>query len=188
MEIRDPDGGGAFAFDATGSLLDDIAPPTMAPPVARQVEPTRLDGVLAGLAQLDDEEPAVLRIPRRPGYTLRCGTDLDYEHFTVLKMSARDPSMPLGVNEIALSASVVATLCRAIQLDGEDITENGQPMTLDSPVLHRLLRLGPGTREVDVVRALYAKDGHLAAAANRLITLCGYGATASAEVVPTSGG
>lgn len=176
----------AYRYDVSGALDADDAPEVRAPTVAAApAAPTRLAGVLADLAPLDDQDAITLRVPARPAYTVRYGTDLDYEQYAFLTLGARDPSMPGGVNEMALSCVLLATLCRAVQVDGEDITENGEPVTFDSRHLQQMLQV---KKPADAVRKLYGKDGHITQTARRLLAACGYAGDAGLDVVPTKSG
>jgi hypothetical protein len=139
---------------------------------------TPLDGLLADFAAATAAHESVeIDVPGKPGRSVRYGTDLPYEMVAAWRKAAMDPT--IGFNELLFASSVVVFACQAIRTNGEDFTDNGQPVTFNSSALQAALGV---SRPVDAARRFYGKDGHVIAVAARLLNDAGYGA----EAHPTS--
>lgn len=142
-------------------------PPT-APPL------TMLDGLNDDF----DDHPALtdavdIPIPARPGWSLRCSTDIPYENLSAWRKAAQDPSMAVGTNEVKLGCSILMFATKAILIEGEIVTDtDGQPVTFASEQLHAKLGVSRG---VDAVRKMFRRDGFLNAASAALLRESGYG-------------
>jgi hypothetical protein len=138
-----------------------------------------LDGLLSDL----DEHPALndtvdLPVQARPGWEIRCSTDIPYEMLAAWRKSSADPSLQSGTNEIKLACQILAYSTQALLVDGEPITVDGMPVDFSSDQLQRKLGVD---RAVDAVRKLFRRDGFVTAASTTLLREAGYGA----EVTPT---
>jgi hypothetical protein len=145
-------------------------PPPAAAPEAQA--PTVLEGLLDALDREIGRQSVTLGVAARPGCEVRYSVDIPYEQRAQWQQAAADPTMPLGFNELQVASVALATCCQAIIIDGEDVTDGGQPLTFASAELQR--RLGV-TRPADAVRKLYRFDGHVLASGNELMREAGYG-------------
>lgn len=143
--------------------------------VAAEV-PSVLGGLLDELSEALDAEAVTFSVEARPGWDVRYSIEVPYEQFAQWQTAAVDPSMPAGVNEVQLMCTALVACCQALRVKGEDVTEDGEPVTFFTPGLQR--RLGV-TRPVDAVRKLYRFDGHVIAAGRELLKAAGYGVDAT---------
>lgn len=162
----------APAFGA--ALPDRQGAPDAASPVAGDRSTTVLDGLLSDLRRTSDTTGALtLTVNARPGYEVRCRTDIAYEELSVWTSASIDPAMAAGSNELLLGCTILAQCVVAIIKDGEDVVErSGALVTFHSPELQQAL----GTLQaVDAVRAFFVRDGHVTAASKMLLDEAGYG-------------
>lgn len=138
--------------------------------------PSVLGGLLDELGEALAAEAVTFSVEARPGWDVRYGTEVPYEQFAQWQTAAADPAMPGGLNELQLMCTALAACCQALQVKGEDVTEDGLPVTFATPGLHR--RLGVA-RPGDAVRKLYRFDGHVIAAGRALLQAAGYGTDAT---------
>lgn len=139
---------------------------------------TMLDGLLSDL----DEHPALtdtvdLPVTARPGWEIRCSTDIPYENLSAWRKGAQDPSMAVGTNELQLACSILVFACQGILVDGEAVLdEDGKAVTFFSLRLQEKLGV---SRPDDAVRRLFRRDGFVTSAATALTREAGYGSEAT---------
>jgi hypothetical protein len=138
---------------------------------------TMLDGLLSDLA----EHPAIsdtveFDIKARPGWSIVLSTDIPYEHLAACRKAALDPSLVNGTNEVQLGCSILVYACRGLRKDGEPVTSAGEPVTLSSPALLKML---DATRPADATRKLFVRDGHITGLSTQLLLEAGYGSEAT---------
>jgi hypothetical protein len=151
-----------------------VPSPSVPAPAAEQraAAGSVLDGLLADLDREVGQQTITLGVQARPGWEVRYRVDIPYEQLAQWRMAAADPTMPGGMNDLQVACAALASCCQGIVLDGEDVTDGGQPVTFATPDLMR--RLGV-TRPVDAVRKLHRFDGHVVAVGQALLREAGYG-------------
>lgn len=132
---------------------------------------TMLDELRADLAQEIADEPVTIAIPGRPGIELKFSTALDQHVLAKLRKASKDRSMPEGIDELGLACRILATQHAGLIRNGEEVLTEGEPLTVRTPAL---LDLVGASRPVEAVRALFGKDGHVLAAARRVLQGAGY--------------
>lgn len=157
-----------------GAATDDDAPVNI------------LDALRADFADkvAEGEETEVFPVPGRPGYAIRCATVIDHEELQAWTRRARDTSMPGGVNELKLSATILANACRAIVRDGVDVPDGDGPLTFASPTLHDILGVKSPR---DAIRKFYGRDAHVVLASHEVLREAGYADSDDLKAGPTSG-
>jgi hypothetical protein len=158
-----------YEFGAAGPMVPAPHQP------AEQV-PSVLGGLLDELADAIDEEAVTFAVESRPGWEVRYSVEVPYEQYAVWQTAAADPAMPGGLNELQLHCTALAACCQALRVKGEDVTEDGAPVTFHTPGLQRRLDV---IRPADAVRKLYRFDGHVIATGRALLQAAGYGAGAT---------
>lgn len=144
-------------------------------PVART---SPLDALRAELAQEVPEELLTLDVPTRADTAVRFDTEVEWEELVAWRKRAsskanRSAANPEGVDLMRLAAIVVANTAVAIVHKGTEVTgTNGEVLTFAHPELLAMLGV---ERAVDAVRKFYGRDGHVQAAAGRVIDAAGYG-------------
>jgi hypothetical protein len=134
--------------------------------------------MLDGLNDDFDEHPALtdavdIPVPARPGWSLRCNTDIPYENLSAWRKAAQDPAMAVGTNEVKLACSILLFATTALLIEGEVVTDtDGQAVTFASEQLHAKLGVSRG---VDAVRKMFRRDGFLTSASAALLRESGYG-------------
>lgn len=156
------------------------APPPALPGGSPAAAPTVLEGLLADLqAVTDDEDVITYTVPSRPGFEVRYSTVFEYETVQARTMAAKDPAMPTGINSLTLACATLAGQCLAILKDGEDVVDgDGRPVTFQTEAFRRMLG---ALDAAHAVRLFYKKDGHALRASDELHRDGGYGP----EGVPT---
>jgi hypothetical protein len=135
---------------------------------------TILSSLLGDMAQAAEDEAITLGVKKRPGFEVRCRTDISYEELTAWNTAAADDSMPLGVNEITLGRTLLAVYTVEILKDGETVVgSDGRPITFNSPEFQAFYGVD---RPVDAVRAFYRSDGQVIGSSRVLLNEAGYGA------------
>lgn len=138
-----------------------------------------LDGLLADFAEAQAMvEVTELDVPRKPGLTVRYVTDIPYEMVQAWRKASYDAVLDV-FNEVEQHLAMLVFACQAICVEGEPITDAGQPVTFTSPALQA--RFGADDDPAAAVKALYGKDPFVVAAGRALLLEAGYGE----EVHPT---
>lgn len=146
---------------------------------------TALDDIASELAGELEDKGITLPVPGRAGYELTFSTALTDEVLSKLRKASRDKTMPEGINQLALGCRVLAFLNTGIVRQGEPITSGGEPLTVRHKPVLDLYQVG---RAIEAIRKLYGRDGHVIAAARRLLEACGYDEDAlDQEADPTKG-
>jgi len=113
-----------------------------------------------------------LAVPTRPGWAVRVRADFSSRQVDTYRRKARDKNFIDGVDGIRFAAMLVGAQTTAVLRHGAPLVLDGTPQTFATKDLQQLL----GADSVaTAVRALYGLDGHLDAAARRLMAEAGYG-------------
>lgn len=129
--------------------------------------------------QLDDELVAItdltalIEVPKRPSYAIRCRTDYTGLDVDLIRKKCRDKKFTDGIDGIKFASLLLASTCVAIVRNGADLELDGEaPITFTSKALQT--RMGT-TTAADTVRKFYGLEGHVDAAGRRLMNEAGYG-------------
>lgn len=168
-------------FTAPGTPVDTIADRlTVDPDLDNlhldQPEPSDLDDLRAELtAQVAPS--TVIKVLGRPRYAVRFRTDFTGKDLDNLRKRAKDKRYKDGVDGIRFASLLLALTCEAILRDGKPLDLDGtSPVTFTSRELQDLLGTAGNPNPADAtVRALYGLEGHVNAAAEKLMTEAGWG-------------
>jgi hypothetical protein len=136
------------------------------------VHTSALDELAAELAAPVERPPVDLPVPARPGYLLRVRSDITQPELE----GWRDKAKVAGtrgpvLDQLLWAELVVGGSTVAILKDGEEIVENGKPVTFRSAWLQSTL--GAASALV-TVRKFLAVDAHLTAAAMAVLRASGF--------------
>ena len=160
----------------TFGLEDGFNPDTFEQDTDPDLEPDTADGsdldaIRAELAA--QVTPTIdLAVPTRPGWAVRVRADFSARALDGYRKASKDRKFADGLDGAKLSALIIGANCTAVLRKGAPLVLDGTPQTFATKDLRELL----GTSDVaSTVRALYGLDGHLEAAARRLLVEAGYG-------------
>lgn len=144
-------------------------------------EPSDLDNIADELtAQVTPTTD--IKVTGRPGYAVRCRLDFTGRDLDSLRKRAKDKKFVDGIDGVKFGALLLALTCTAIIRNGVELELDGvAPQTFTSKQLQELYGT---TSAVDTARKFYALDGHLDAAARKLMDVAGWGDEAD-EADPT---
>lgn len=133
---------------------------------------TALDEVAAELLADVEDEPVVLGVPGRPGWEAIFRVNIDHGLLQKWAKASADKSMAGGLNELAFAQRILANLNVGLRRHGEDLTTNGEPLTVRSKAFLDLVTVGKPT---DAVKKLFGKDSHVIKASEEIVSSAGYG-------------
>lgn len=134
---------------------------------------TLRDELAAEIAREVSGEKLTLKVKARPGWAVRYRCDVEVGQLNRWRKSASDRSMPDGLDELKLGATILANQAECLVKDGEDLLDDqGDLVTFTHPMMQELTGL---TRPVDIVKRWYANDGHLVMASQEVLRESGYG-------------
>lgn len=128
-------------------------------------------------AEVNESVSPVTVIPvlGRPRYTVRFRTDFTGQDIDSLRKRARNKRMSEGIDGVKFAALLLAFACKGILRDGEEMSGS---LGVDQPVVFTTTEfqaiLGTGNAD-ETVRKFYGLEGHVDAAARRLMAEAGWG-------------
>ena len=140
---------------------------------------TLLREIIAEEVRSEDIE---LVVPQRPRMRLTFSTQIDAEKFALWQKRSADRHMPSGYNLLALAQRVLASTNTSVIVDGQVVTEDGKPLTVQHPSI--LADLSVATA-AEAIRALFANDGHVITAGNEVLIAAGFSGDALVDENPT---
>lgn len=184
VEGLDPDKFDHLAADAgPGPTLStyagdpDLEALTGGNPAAGMGAGSELDDLKAEL-HADVTATEVLAVDGRPRYSVRFRTDFTGKDLDLCRQLSRDKSYEDKLDGVKFGALLLAKTCVHILRDGQVLELGGKVATLTEPEFMDLM-LRPDERgplkAVDVVRRFYGLDGHVDAAARKLLEVAGWG-------------
>lgn len=166
--------------------IGDDADAIFAPPTddeRRSVSP--LEGLRDALTGPVQTEPIVLRVPGRPGVTIRCHTSMSQEQRkawqkrSTKKARGKDPE----VDEMLFAQLVLANTCEAVLFNGaEALDEEGTPLTFAHKQLWDMVNAAEPSQSI---RNLFGVDAHVLLASGEVLLASGFDDDLSDESDPT---
>jgi hypothetical protein len=155
--------------------LDDLNPPV--PDGGGDASP--LEALRAALTSpAEPSEPVTLKVPRRPGVTLICHTDMTQDQRKAWQKSAtaknarRQPGVEPEVDEWKFACLVLANTCVGIAFDGTIAHDAAdQPLTFRHRQVWEML--GAAGAE-GAIRNLFQKDAHVLIASGEVLIASGF--------------
>jgi hypothetical protein len=144
---------------------------------------TDLDDLREELAESVVREPVVLPVPHRGGWEAVFATRVDHELLAKWRRASKSANHPDGFDELQMAERLLANQNVGLIRNGEELLDQGAPLTFRSP---RFLELISEGRPMVAVRKFFDNDGHVISAANEVLRAAGYGEDlASAGSDPT---
>lgn len=159
--------------EPTATRDDDLfAPVTVEEANADAV--SALDGLRAALAAPADTPPITIRVPARPGVTIRCHTRMTQEQRKAWQARAKTKKRrgEDEVDEMLFAQLVLANTCEAISFNGIDAHD-----AEDTPLTFRHKQLWDMVNAPDApsaIRALFAVDAHVLLASGEVLLASGF--------------
>lgn len=137
-----------------------------------RAEPSDLDDLAAELTATITPTTDI-KVTGRPGYAVRCRLDFTGRDLDLLRKRAKDKKFSDGIDGVKFAGLLLGLTCTAIIRNGEPLELDGvSPVTFTSKPLQAVYGTGSA---VDTARKFYALDGHLDAAARKLMDEAGWG-------------
>lgn len=152
--------------------LDVFEPPK---PSERGLSP--IEQLRAALAAPAKSEPITLKVPSRPGVTIRYSTVLTQEQRKAWQQRATKKSRRQGredeVDEMLFTCLVLANQMEAIQFDGIDAHDpkTDEPLTFAQPALWEMVG---AENPQECIRKLYANDAHVLTTGGEVLLASGF--------------
>lgn len=134
-----------------------------------------LEQLRGALNKQVEREPITLVVPARRGVTIRFDANIDAEALEAWRKKCRKRDRRTGtdvVDPIKLACTVLGNQASEIQMNGQPVTNDGEPVLFYSPTLHDMVG---AHSTLEAVKLLFGVDGHLLDAADRVIAAAGYG-------------
>lgn len=124
----------------------------------------------------------VLPVPERPGVSVRFSPNVTNHQIRRWRRMAGEDTKK-GLDGTAFACHVLGNTCTGILIDGQEVTEDGHPVTFASDVILSWLDV---ERPVpDGIQAFYGVDPHVDTAGFAVLDAAGYGDQIEPEGDPT---
>lgn len=167
----------------------DPATDLFAPPTAEEASSvSALEGLRQALATPVETEPKVLRVPSRPGVTIRCHTHMTQEERKAWQKRATKKKRGLGgeneVDEMHFAMLVIANTCEAVLFNGVEAHDaEGTPLSFRHKQLWDMVGATDGP---SCIRRLFGVDAHILLASGEVLLASGFDDDLGAESDPTA--
>lgn len=131
-----------------------------------------LEALQEELGRSAAKEPYTLTVPNRPKMSLTFDVNFDFPTFQAWSKKCEDRKTK-EVNFYNLAVIVISNQNTAIRLDNQDVEQDGDPMLITSPNVHKWLGVPVGSTS-QAIRKLYGSDGHAIQTARMVIEQAGY--------------
>lgn len=161
-----------FSFGVDG---DDITEDIVITKGSRDVitstdEPTMLAKLKATLSAEVRREDVLVEVPERPNMIIRYSPNISQHQIKAWRRASGDGRKD-GLDAVRFACHVLANTCTGILLDGQEVTENDEPVTFSHESVMRMVN---AARVFDCVRAVYGLDPHVEAAALAVLDAAGF--------------
>lgn len=156
------DGGDDIVISKDSASGDDV--------VVAGDEPTLLAQLKNTLAQ-DVRRPDILvEVPERKNMIIRYSPNITQHQIRAWRRGSGD-NRKEGMDAVRFACHVLANTCTGILINGQEVTENGEPVTFSHEVVMQMVG---APRVFDCVRAVYGLDPHVEAAALAVLDAAGF--------------
>lgn len=158
--------------DSPRAMLDETYRDPDLDGLGDDVEPSDLSDLRAEL-NAEVAPTTVIRVDGRPKYAVQFRTDFTAKDLDSLRKRAKNKRMSDGIDGVKFAALLLAFTCQAIRRDGADLDlGTDKAVTFTTREFQELI----GTADADsTVRKFYGLEGHVDAAARRLMAEAGWG-------------
>ena len=140
--------------------VDEVLPPAT----------THLDDLRAELTETPERKPITLPVPEREGWEAVFDLKLPQPLLAQWRKASTDKSGT--IDELAVGQRLLANQNIGLRRRGEDLLDEGKPLTVRSPAFLNLIGEG---RPMEAIRKFFVLDGHVLAAALEVYQAAGYG-------------
>lgn len=178
--------------DSTIRVGDDERPTAtdlFAPPTAEETSSVSpFEALRDALAAPVHTEPITLRVPGRPGVTIRCHTRLSQEERKAWQKRATKKVRGVGkdpeVDEMMFAQLVLANTCEAILFNGVEAHDSeGTPLTFAHKQLWDMVK---AAEPQQAIRNLFGVDAHVLLASGEVLIASGFSDDLSDDEGPTT--
>lgn len=135
-----------------------------------QDEPTLLSALRDSLSKKVARQDILLEVPERPDMVVRYSPNITQHQVKQWRKNSGEGRKE-GLDGIRFSCHVLANTCTGILLNGQEVTENGSPVTFSHETVMQMLGVG---KVFDCVREIYGIDPHVEAAAIAVLDAAGF--------------
>lgn len=133
-------------------------------------EPTLLSQLKATLAKEVKREDILVEVPERPGLVVRFSPNVTQHQIKSWRRASGEDKKG-GMDAVRFASHVLANTCTGLILNGQEITENGDPVTFSHDTVMKMVG---AHRVFDCVREVYGLDPHIEAAALAVLDASGF--------------
>lgn len=133
-------------------------------------EPTLLAQLKSSLAKKVARPDILLEVPERPEMVVRYSPNISQHQIKQWRKNSGE-SRKEGLDGVRFSCHVLANTCTGILINGQEVTDNGSPVTFSHEVVMQMLG---SARVFDCVRDVYGLDPHVEAAAIAILDAAGF--------------
>lgn len=133
-------------------------------------EPTLLSQLKATLAKEVKREDILVEVPERPGLVVRFTPNVSQHQIKSWRRASGEEKKG-GMDAVRFASHVLANTCTGMILNGQEITENGDPVTFSHETVMKMVG---AHRVFDCVREVYGLDPHIEAAALAVLDASGF--------------
>lgn len=135
-----------------------------------QDEPTLLAALKSSLSKKVARTEILLEVPERPDMVVRYSPNITQHQVKQWRKNSGEGRKE-GLDGVRFSCHVLANTCTGILLHGQEVTENGFPVTFSHESVMQMLGVG---KVFDCVRETYGLDPHVEAAAIAVLDAAGF--------------
>lgn len=133
-------------------------------------EPTLLAQLKSTLAKDVRRSDILVEVPERKSMVVRYSPNITQHQIRAWRRGSGD-SRKEGMDAVRFACHVLANTCTGILINGQEVTDNGEPVTFSHDVVMQMVG---AARVFDCVRAVYGLDPHVEAAALAVLDAAGF--------------
>lgn len=133
-------------------------------------EPTLLAALKSTLSKDVKREDVLIEVPERPGLVVRFSPNITQHQIKSWRRGSGEDKKG-GMDAVRFASHVLANTCTGMVLNGQEITENGDPVTFSHETVMKMVG---AHRVFDCVREVYGLDPHIEAAALAVLDASGF--------------
>ena len=175
-----------FNFGTAGTSGDSTPTPppvaSLSPTTSEVDEKTLLDQLMTEVQKDVSRGPITKKVPARPSISVRFNPNLDKAQLEAWARKCGSESKR-GLDVIKYSTMIIAHTCEAILINGQEVTDDGYPITFGSD---KFLAMVDGLAPIPHgIRAFYGNDAHIEALGLVIVQAAGFGEDIEDDEDPT---
>jgi hypothetical protein len=133
-------------------------------------EPSLLAQLKNTLAKDVRRTDILVEVPERKKMIIRYSPNITQHQIRAWRRGSGD-NRKEGMDAVRFACHVLANTCTGILINGQEVTENGEPVTFSHETVMQMVG---AARVFDCVRAVYGLDPHVEAAALAVLDAAGF--------------